>query len=83
MTNYTHINDCWKAIRGAKTIEEVEMLFDTFPRWSGNWFVQIEENWFGQKVYMVYNTYWNEQLNEEEVDKEELDIEVKEKNINE
>ena len=36
---YKHINDCWEAIRNAKTIEEVNDLFEKFPRWSGDWCV--------------------------------------------
>lgn len=76
MTNYTHINDCWEAIRKAKTIEEVEALFDTFPRWSGNWFVQIEDDSFCGKVYVVYNTYWDNNLDQEETECETLEIEV-------
>lgn len=41
---YKHINDCWAAIRKAKTIEEVENLFEQFPRWSGDWDVVVEDD---------------------------------------
>ena len=70
---YKHINDCWVAIREAKTIEEVENLFEQFPRWSGDWEVIIED---GQ--YVVYNTYFDEQCDSFDTDCETLDIEVEE-----
>lgn len=70
---YKHINDCWAAIREAKTIEEVENLFEQFPRWSGDWEVIIED---GQ--YVVYNTYFDEQCDSFDTDFELLDIEVEE-----
>jgi hypothetical protein len=81
MTNYTHINDCWEAIRQAKTIEEVELLFDTFPRWSGDWEVQIENDSFYNKCYVVYNTYYDKNLDQEETEAETLDIEVEDIDI--
>ena len=36
-TKYNHINDCWEAIRSAKTVAEIVELFKEFPRWSGDW----------------------------------------------
>jgi len=70
---YKHINDCWAAIREAKTIEEVENLFEQFPRWSGDWDVVIEDD-----QYVVYNTYFDEQCDSFDTDCEILDIEVEE-----
>lgn len=64
---YSHINDCWKAIREAKTIEEVERLFQEFPRWSGDWTIQFENN-----EYVVYNCY--EEYGTYQTDSETLDI---------
>jgi hypothetical protein len=70
---YKHINDCWAAIREAKTIEEVKNLFEQFPRWSGDWDVVIED-----EHYVVYNTYFDPQYDEFDTDFELLDIEVEE-----
>ena len=70
---YKHINDCWAAIREAKTIEEVKNLFEQFPRWSGDWDVVVED-----EHYVVYNTYFDEQCGDFDTDCETLDIEVEE-----
>lgn len=70
---YNHINDCWAAIREAKTIEEVENLFEQFPRWSGDWEVIIEDG-----HYVVYNNYFDPQYDSFDTDCETLDIEVEE-----
>ena len=70
---YKHINDCWAAVREAKTIYEVHKLFDQFPRWSGDWDVVIEDD-----HYVVYNTYFDSQYDEFDTDFEILDIEVEE-----
>ena len=68
---YNHINDCWAEIRKAKTIEEVKDLFEKFPRWSGDWDIMVED---GQ--YVVYNTWFDEQCEDDDTDCETLDIEV-------
>lgn len=68
---YNHINDCWSEIRKAKTIEEVEDLFEKFPRWSGDWEVIIEDG-----HYVVVNTYFDPQYDSFDTDYETLDIEV-------
>ena len=52
---YKHINDCWNALEDAKTVEEVEDLFDDFPRWSGDWDWYVEN---GEVV--VENTYYDD-----------------------
>lgn len=70
---YNHINDCWAAIREAKTIEEVKNLFEQFPRWSGDWDIVIEDD-----QYVVYNNYFDSQYDEFNTDFEILDIEVEE-----
>lgn len=70
---YKHINDCWAAVREAKTIEEVENLFEQFPRWSGDWDVVVEDD-----QYVVYNNYFDPQYGEFNTDFEILDIEVEE-----
>lgn len=68
---YNHISECWAAIREAKTIEEVEDLFEKFPRWSGDWEVIIEDG-----HYVVVNTYFDPQCDSFDTDYETLDIEV-------
>lgn len=68
---YKHINDCWEAIREAKTIEEVENLFEEFPRWSGDWEVVVEND-----SYVVYNTYFDKHCDLFDTECETLDIEV-------
>ena len=73
ITEDRHINDCWSAIRKAKTIEEVNALFEAFPRWSGDWEVVVED---GQ--YIVYNTWFDKLREDYDVDCEALDIEVEE-----
>lgn len=73
---YKHISECWAAIREAKTIEEVEKLFREFPRWSGDWDIQIETNSFFEKNYVVYNTWFDSSVDDFETDCETLDIEV-------
>ena len=70
---YTHIKDCWSKVRSATTIEELEDLFDEFPRWSGDWEVQIEDN-----QYVVINSYYDTQCDNWETDYDYLDIEVRE-----
>lgn len=73
---YKHISSCWEAIRQAKTISEVEKLFEEFPRWSGDWYVQIEKNSFYEDTYVVYNHYFDENTETDDTDCETLDIEV-------
>ena len=68
---YRHINDCWLEIRKANTIEEVKDLFRGFPRWSGDWEVIVEDG-----HYVVYNTWFDEQCDSLETDRETLDIEL-------
>lgn len=75
---YKHINDCWNAIRDCKTIYEVYKTIDQFPRWSGDWDVQVEDNSYFEKNYVVYNTYWDENLEGQYTDAETLDIAVEE-----
>lgn len=71
MKTYEHINDCWNAIREAKTKEEVEQLFEEFPRWSGDWYIEEEDGY-----YVVYNSYYDRCCECYDTDKETLDIEV-------
>ena len=75
---YKHINDCWEAIRNAKTIEEVNDLFEEFPRWSGDWSVTEQDG-----VVTVRNSYWDEQCESWEEDKEDIDVEYHEDQLEE
>ena len=75
---YNHINDCWADIKEAKTIEEVKNLFRKFPRWSGDWDVEIED-FDGEKRYIVTNTYWDG--DELQYDDREIEIPVEKHTI--
>ena len=55
---YNHIEDCWYDINHAKSKEEIEKLFDNFPRWSGDWEIHVEGEDEGEPYYVVTNTYW-------------------------
>ena len=68
---YTHIKDCWSKVKAATTIEELEDLFDEFPRWSGDWEIRLEDD-----HYLVVNTYYDKQLCEWFTDEEQIDINV-------
>lgn len=70
---YTHINDCWNAVRECKTISEVKDLVETFPRWSGDWDIVVDKG----RVTMI-NSYFDKALDSYEEDVEDLDIEVDE-----
>ena len=70
---YFSVSECWSEIRKAKTIEEVNALFEAFPSWLGDWEVVVED---GQ--YIVYNTWFDKLREDYDVDCEVLDIEVKE-----
>lgn len=69
MAKYEHIKDCWAAVREATSLEEVERLFKEFPRWSGDWEIDIEDG-----KYMVSNYYYEEQYDNWNTDYEYLDI---------
>ena len=50
--HYGHISDCWRALEACHYIEEVESLFEDFPRWSGSW------SWFDDNgSFCVRNDY--------------------------
>ena len=65
---FRHISDCWQALREAKSIEEVEELFDWFPRWSGDW------SWFYDNgSFCVRNDWYDKDTEMEDFDIEELE----------
>lgn len=68
---YKHIDDCWNAIREAKTVEELDELFGNFPRWSGYW------EWFYDNDQVIAeNTYYDTSTDSWETDAETLYIEI-------
>lgn len=69
---YKHIDDCWNAIKEAETIEEVEKLFDGFPRWSGDWDWYESDDGF----VVVENCWYDKTCESFECDRETLDIMV-------
>ena len=66
---FTHINDCWKQLREAKSLEEVENLLKNFPSWSGNWWVESE---YGQVI--IFNDWYDKTCETWKLDREVLDI---------
>lgn len=44
MKEYKHIRDCWNAIAECKTALEIKALIETFPRWSGDWDLEVGED---------------------------------------
>jgi len=71
---FSHISECWQALRDAESVEEVEKLFEIFPRWSGDWeWYWSDDDFDGERHFRVENTYWNRQYNDYEVDWEDLD----------
>ena len=73
---YNHIRDCWAAIREAKTKAEVLKLFDEFPRWSGDWEIEVED-----EHYVVYNTYFDRLYDSFDTDFSDLDIPLEDEDI--
>ena len=59
---YKHINDCYSAVREAETVDEADALLETFPKWSGDWDLQLEYNSFYVKTYVPYNTHYDKDL---------------------
>lgn len=78
---YKHINDCWSAVRQAKTADEVYDLLETFPKWSGDWDLRLEDNSFYIKTYVLYNTYYDKDLDQEDTSAETLDIPTPEEEL--
>lgn len=78
---YKHINDCWSAVREAKTVDEVNALLETFPKWSGNWDLRLEYNSFYVKTYVLYNTHYDKDLDQEDTSAEILDIPTPEEEL--
>lgn len=78
---YKHINDCWSAVREAETVDEVDALLETFPKWSGDWDLQLEYNSFYVKTYVLYNTHYDKDLDQEDTSVETLDIPTPEEEL--
>lgn len=73
---YKHINDCWNAIENAKSKEEVEKLFEEFPRWSGDWTIYVEDG-----HYTVENMWYGEDTDTHNQDTMDLDIPLDEEDL--
>ena len=58
---FKHIRDCWNAIPECKDTDELEELFDCFPRWSGDWEWKKDED-----RIVVRNAYYDDEYNLEE-----------------
>ena len=41
---FNHINDCWNAVFACKSRKKLEKLFEEFPRWSGEWYVELNDD---------------------------------------
>jgi len=67
---YKHISDCWNALYAAKTLQEVQDLFEEFPRWSGDW------DWYPDEDHyvVVENSYYDKSTDTYDTDSETLDI---------
>lgn len=76
MKTFEHIRDCHNALEACMNIKEVNDLLDSFPRWSGEWWVDVVENKDGTKYYEVTNQYYDKQTDEWYCDTIDLDIEV-------
>lgn len=72
MKTYSHVSDCWDAIREAKSINEVKQLISQFPIWSGSWTIEIEDYPSVGKNYVVCNYYMENDI--EQLDRETLSI---------
>lgn len=66
---YKHINDCWDAVRQAETYDELEDIIWDFPRWSGDWDI-VNENGYCR----IINSYYDENTETWDEDKEDIDI---------
>lgn len=67
---YTHIRDCWNQIEQAKTVAAIEDLFEQFPRWSGDWELEING---ADDTVIVVNRWYDENLESEDEAAEEYD----------
>ena len=52
---FKHINDCWDTIDKCMSKDELEDLFEEFPRWSGDWYIENEYNYC-----TVVNSYFDD-----------------------
>ena len=80
MPTYNHINDCVKALEACTSIDEVRELLDDFPRWSGEWWIDVIDD--GNKPYYeITNQYYDKNTDEMYCDTIDLDIEVAEEDL--
>lgn len=53
---FNHIKDCWKALGEVEDIKDIDKVLMSFPRWSGDWWVGIDNG-----SVMVTNHYEDEE----------------------
>lgn len=77
---FNHINDCWNAIEGCETIEEVRQVLDNLPRKFGEWWIDTTSE-DGIPCYEVTNQYWDAQYEEFYTDARTLEVPVDEEDL--
>lgn len=72
MKNYSHIKDCWNALKFCKTREDMVDVVATFPIWSGTWTISPEEE--EDHTVLVTNDWYDGQLDDYFTDEEVFDL---------
>ena len=72
MREYKHIKDCWNAIAECKTALEIKALVETFPRWSGDWDLEVTED--GELA--VTNTYFDDSIEDFDMDTDTFEVDL-------
>ncbi len=78
---YVTVMDCWHAAEKATTIKELAAIIREFPRWSGEWIIEVVRKRRNGEVYSVVrltNYYWDSDAEETISECEDLDIEYQE-----
>lgn len=69
------IKDCWNELSEAKTFDDALRLTRHFPRWTGDWTLEVLED----DTVRATNGYFDRQADSYVEDKEDLDITVEKK----
>ena len=74
---YEHIHDCWSALRQCKNRKEVIETINSFPRWSGSWFIDndhgtilVTEDWYDEQFEDYFSESENLGIDWDEEDEE-------------
>lgn len=59
---YTSISDCWKAIEKCTTVDEVNILFESFPEDLGEW--EVDKSILADRLYVVSVDYYDKAAKE-------------------